>query len=84
MVKNPIHLPVQETQEMWVRSLGQEDPLEKEMATHSSILAWRNLWTEEPGRVQSLGSPESWTRLSTAQTMYRVSWHSEGSKMQLC
>ena len=39
-----------------VRSLGQEDPLEKEMATHSSILAWRIPWTEEPGRLQSMGS----------------------------
>ena len=37
--------------ETWVRSLGQEDPLEKEMATHSSILAWENPWTEEPGRL---------------------------------
>ena len=36
-------------QEIWVRSLGQEDPLEKEMATHSSILAWEITWTEEPG-----------------------------------
>ena len=43
-------------QETWVRSLGQEDPLEKEMATHSSILAWRNPWTEEPGGLQSMGS----------------------------
>ena len=51
MVKN---LPaMQETQ---VRSLGQEDPLEKEMATHSSILAWRIPWTEEPGGLQSMGS----------------------------
>ena len=40
-------------QETWVRSLGQEDPLEKEMATHSSILAWRIPWTEEPGGLQS-------------------------------
>ena len=49
MVKN---LPaMQETQ---VRSLGQEDPLEKEMATHSSIFAWRIPWTEEPGRLQSM------------------------------
>ena len=39
-----------------VRSLGQEDPLEKEMATHSSILAWKISWTEEPGRLQSMGS----------------------------
>ena len=42
--------------ETWVRSLGREDPLEKEMATHSSILAWRILWMEEPGRLQSMGS----------------------------
>ena len=40
----------------WVQALGQEDPLEKEMATHSSILAWRIPWTEEPGRLQSMGS----------------------------
>ena len=48
------HLPAM--QETWVRSLGQEDPLGKEMATHSSILAWRILWAEEPGRLQSTGS----------------------------
>ena len=42
--------------ETWVRSLGQEDSLEKEMATHSSIIAWRTPWTEEPGRLQSTGS----------------------------
>ena len=42
--------------ETWVRSLGQEDPLEKEMATHSSILAWRIPWTEEPGGLQPMGS----------------------------
>ena len=45
--------PMQET---WVRSLGREDPLEKEMAIHSSILAWRIPWTEKPGRLQSTGS----------------------------
>ena len=45
--------PIRETQ---VQSLGQEDPLEKEMATHSSILAWRIPWTEEPGGLQSMGS----------------------------
>ena len=43
-------------QEMWVQSLGREDPLEEEMATHSSILAWRIPWTEEPGGLQSMGS----------------------------
>jgi len=42
--------------ETCVQSLGQEDPLEKEMATYFSILAWRILWTEEPGRLQSMGS----------------------------
>ena len=42
-------------QEICVQSLGQEDPLEEEMATHSSILAWRMPWTEEPGRLQSIG-----------------------------
>ena len=41
--------------ETWVRSLGQEDPLEKGMATHSSILAWIILWAEEPGGLQSMG-----------------------------
>ena len=43
-------------QETWLRSLGQEDPLEKEMATQSSILAWKIPWTEEPGRLQSMRS----------------------------
>ena len=43
-------------QETWVRSLGQEDPLEKGMATHSSTLAWGIPWTEEPGGLQSTGS----------------------------
>ena len=42
--------------ETQVRSLGQEDPLEKKMVTHSSILAWEIPWTEEPGRIQSMGS----------------------------
>ena len=51
MAKNP---PVM--RETWVRSLGWEDPLEKKKATHSSILAWRTPWTEEPGGLQSMGS----------------------------
>ena len=58
MVKNPPAM--QEIQEMWVPSLGQEDPLEKEMATHSSTLAWKIPWMEEPGGLQSMGSL-SWT-----------------------
>ena len=51
LVKNQ---PAMQEAQFWF--LGQEDPLEKEMATHSSILAWRILWTEEPGRLQSMGS----------------------------
>ena len=50
-----IHLQMQETQETQVWSLGQEDPLGEEMSTHSSILAWKIPWTEEPGRLQSTG-----------------------------
>ena len=51
-VKNPPAM--QETEETWVQSLGQEDPLEEEMATHSSILAWEIPWMEEPGTVQRI------------------------------
>ena len=58
-VKNPPAM--QETQ---VRFLGQEDPLEKEMATHSSILAWKIPQTKEPERLQSIGSLKNWTQLS--------------------
>ena len=58
MVKN---LPAK--QETWVQSLCQEDPLEKEMATHSCIRAWKSPWTEEPGGLQSIGSQESDTVL---------------------
>ena len=50
MVKNPPAM-----REIWFRSLGWEDPLEESMATHSSILAWRIPWTEEPGGLQSMG-----------------------------
>ena len=50
MIKNPLAV-----QEKWVQSLGQEDPLEDETATHSCILAWRILWTEKPGQLQSMG-----------------------------
>ena len=58
-VKNPPAM-----QETWVLSLGGEDSLEKGMATHSSILAWRIPWTEELGRLQSSRVENSWTRLS--------------------
>ena len=54
MAQTVKHLPTM--RETWVRSLGREDPLEKAMATHSSTLAWKIPWTEEPGRLQSMGS----------------------------
>ena len=54
-------------QETWARSLGREDPLEKEMATHSSIPAWENPWTEEPGELQFHGIAKSPTRLKDIQ-----------------
>ena len=56
MVKNLPAMP-----ESRVQSLGQEEPLEKEMATYSSILAWSIPWTEEPGKLQSMWSHRSWT-----------------------
>ena len=56
IVKNPPAM-----WETWVQSLHQEDPLEKELAAHSSILAWRIPWTEEPGGLQSTGVTKSWT-----------------------
>ena len=54
----------QDTQEMWVQSPGQEAPLEKEMATHFSILTWEIPWTEEPGGLQSMRLHKSQTELS--------------------
>ena len=62
MAQSAKNLPAM--QETWVRSLGQEDALEKETAVHSSILAWRIPWTEEPGRLQSIWLQKSQTRLS--------------------
>ena len=59
------HLPA--VRETWVQSLGQEDPLEKEMATHSSILAWEIPWTEEPDRPQSMGSQRAGHDVVTKQ-----------------
>ena len=59
-------------QEIQVQSLSWEDPLEKEMASHSSILSWKTPWTEEPGGLQSMGHKESdtteWLSVSTAET----------------
>ena len=62
-------------QETWVRSLGREDPLEKETATHSSILAWRIPWTEEPGGLQSMGHKESDT---TERLHFHFHFHFQG------
>ena len=56
VVKNPPAMQVM--QEMWIQSLGQEDPLEKDMATHSTIPVWEIPWTEDSGRLQSMGSQE--------------------------
>ena len=79
MVKN---LPAM--QETRVQSLSQKDPLEKEMTTHPSILAWRIPWTEEPGRLQSMGSQKSQTRLkplssSSSSRVVRSSGFQSGS-----
>ena len=60
-VKKCFMAAMQETQETWVPSLGQEDPLEEEMATHSRILAWEIPWTEESGELQSMRSQKSST-----------------------
>ena len=57
------NLPTVEETQVW--SLGQEDPLEKEMATHSSILAWNIPWTEEPGKLQPMGLQRVWHDLTT-------------------
>ena len=59
MVKNPPAM-----QETWIQFLGQEDPLEEGLAIHVSILAWRLLWTEEPGGLQSMGSQKSWIQVT--------------------
>ena len=60
---------MQETQERHVQSLVQDDPLEKEMATHSSILAWKIPWTEEPGKLVSMSS-QSWMQLSMGASYF--------------
>ena len=64
---------MQKTQEMWVRFLDQEDPREKEMATHSSILAWEILGTEEPSGLQSMGLQRVRHNLKTEQISTRLS-----------
>ena len=70
-----IFLAMQETQEMWVQSLGGEDSLEKEMATHSSTLAWEISWTEELGGLQSM---------SSQRVKLQLSMHAYTQKRQRC
>ena len=65
---------MQEMQEMWVRSLGREDPLEEGMATHSIILAWEISRTEEPGGLQSMGLKESDTTEQQHAQSYFENW----------
>ena len=60
-------------QETWLQSLGRDDLLEKEMATHSSILAWKNPWTEEPHRLQSMGSQRKESGVQREDDMLSVS-----------
>ena len=67
-------LPMQELQETWARSLGQEDPLEEKMATHSSILAWRIPWTEEPGGLQSMVQSMESQRSDTTEPTCTGTW----------
>ena len=75
MVKN-----LSAMQETWVQSLGWEDPLEKEMATHSSIPAWRVPWTEEPGGLQSMGLQRVRHDLAT-NTLINCSYLNQGTMM---
>ena len=71
MVKNPPAM-----QQNWVRSLGWEDPLEESMLNHSSILAWKIPWTEEPGRLQSMGSQGVRHNGATVHTHKSILWFS--------
>ena len=76
-------MPVQEMQEIQVQSLGQEDSLEKEMVTHSSILAWEIPWIDEPGGYEHRVS-KNWTQLSThMQNIYQdIPYHTPRNKSQ--
>ena len=81
-----ICLPMQETQEMQIRSLSRQDSLEKRMTLYSNIIAWRIAWTEDPGGLQSRGS-KSWTKLSTrthVTTLFLVTWSICCEPFQAC
>ena len=71
-------------QETWVWSLGKEDPLEKGMATHSSILAWRTPCTEEPGRLQSMGSQRAGHDWTTHTDYIQPIWGKNLKKVDIC
>ena len=76
---------MQEPQEMWVQSPGQEDSLEKEMATHSNILAWKIPWTEEPGGLQSMGSQRAGHNWATELTdIYESNFFLNIQNKQVC
>ena len=75
---------MQEMQETQVPSLGREDPLEKETATHFSILAWEIPWTDEPDGLQSMGSQKTWTQLSTLSFLSNPFPMVHGSTEILC
>ena len=72
MAQTIMNMPA--VQQTWVQSLGQEDPLEKGMATHSSIIAWRIPWTEEPGGLQSIGSQRVRQDKATNRLMVQTRW----------
>ena len=82
MLQTVEHLPTM--RETWVQSLGQEDPLEKEIVTHSSTLAWKMPWTEEPGRLQSMGSQQSQTQLKQLSTHHESESEVAQSYPTLC
>ena len=76
---------MQELQDTRVRYLGPEDPLEKGMATHSSVLAWRIPWTEEPGRLQSVESQrvgQDWSDWARMHKQYKIIFFLKKSKTQ--
>ena len=77
-------LAMQKTQERWVRSPGREDPVEKGMATHSSILAWRMPWSEESDRLQSMGSQSrTWLKWLSMHARTSLIWLEHGTAMLL-
>ena len=78
---------LQELQDTWVRYLGPEDPLEKGMATHSSVLAWRIPWTEEPGRLQPIESQrvrQDWSDWARMHKQYKIIKKKQNTRRYMC